>query len=350
MHPLFTPEVPRPKSVRNETNRPTLLDVARLAGVSAMTVSGVFRDPSDGYPVKAETRARVEAAAAKIGYRPNSVARAMRSRQFRDIGLLVVKPPQYLKLIPPTMAGVFDELNEANFQLTLIGLPPAPHTERIPRSFTERAIDSLIVDYTIGLPNEIRQQISAASFRTVSLNYRQPFNSVYVDDFAAATEATQYLIERGYRRIAFFSYHGRYRDAHPSIDERRRAFYVVMNNAGLVAREISVPDRPEGHKVAEEILRETPRPDALLCYGDSDAIFVQRALYRLNLKVPTDIALFTFKGDAYGFSPVPLTMMSIPWYDMGRAAARMAIELTNSADTPKPSVVHRAVLEMGESC
>jgi DNA-binding LacI/PurR family transcriptional regulator len=343
--------MPRAQADRSFPHRPTLKEVARLAGVSAMTVSGVLRDPADGYPVTPETRARVEAAAAKLGYRPNRVARAMRNRHFHDIGLLVVKPPQYLPMMPPAMAGVFDELNAAHYQLTLIGLPPGTSADRLPKSFAERSIDALIVDYSMGVPREIRQLVTSTAFPHVALNHRDEVNAVFIDDYTAAVEATRSLVERQRKRIAFFSFETRLRDQHYSFDERRRGFFTAMSEAGLPAREISVPERPGGHKVAIEMLRGTPRPDALVCYSDADAVFVQRALLRLQLRVPDDVALVSFQGDAYGYSPVELTMMRIPWYQIGGAAAAMALEAAKAGSNAEiPSREFKAVLSLGRSC
>lgn len=327
-----------------------MVDVARLAGVSAMTVSGVFRDPSDGYPVNPETRARVQAAAAQLGYRPNSVARAMRNRSFHDIGLLVVKPPRYLRTTPYSMAGVFDVLNEKNYQLTLIGLPPDISPERVPKSLGERCIDSLIVDHTMGVSREISSVVTAAAFPAVSLNHNGPVNSVHVDDNESCGELTRHLISRGYKRIAFFSYSANHRDAHYSFEERRKAYFIAMAEAGLAAREISVPERPQGHLAAAEIFRQKPFPDAVVAYSDFDAVFLQRPLTALGLKVPDDVAIATFQTDAFGYSTVDLTLMRIPWYEMGRAAADMAIEAAAAGMRVElPSRAFKAEIYVGAS-
>jgi LacI family transcriptional regulator len=275
----------------------------------------------------------------------------MRSRHFHDIGLLVVKPPEYLKPMPGAMAGIFDELNAASYQLTLIGLPSATAVERLPRSFAERCIDSLIVDHSMGVPREIRQIVSSAAFPSVALNHRDAANAVYVDDFAAAREATRVLIEHGRRKIAFFSFETRLRDQHYSFDERRRAYFTTMSEAGLAARELSVPERPDGHAVVSEVMGSSSRPDALLCYSDADAVFVQRSLVQLGLRIPKDVAIVTFQGDAYGYSTVELTMMRIPWYLMGRAAAQLALEAAKiGARTELPAREFKATLTLGLSC
>lgn len=315
-----------------------------------MTVSGVFRDPADGYSVSAATRARVEAAAASLGYRPSSVARAMRSRYFHNIGLFALKGPKWIQLFPSSFAGIFDVLTEKSYHLTLTSLPPDtdPSLGRLPKAFAEECIDALIVDTTLGVPRETRRLVAAAAFPTVYLNHRDKVNAVYIEDENAATEATRYLLKKGYKRIGFFSFNSRLRDEHYSFEERRRAYFNAMSAAGLPAFEHSPPDH--GFDAAAEMLTGKPKPEAYVCYSDNDAIYLQRATTALGMRIPDDLAIVTFQGHAYGFSPVPLTMMLNPWYDMGRAAAEMAIKAGQIGKRAEiPAQAFAATLQVGKS-
>ncbi len=92
-----------------------------------------------------------------------------------------------------------------------------------------------------------------------------------------------------------------------------------------------------GHSLAEAALRAAPLPDVLFCYSDYDAVFVQQVLNRMGLRVPEDIGIITFEGDCLPYSLVELTYVSIPWYGMGEAAARMALSLgAEEADRSAP--------------
>jgi len=341
------------KSASKKSDRPVrMVDVARLAGVSLMTVSGAFREAGDDYSVAPKTRERVLAAAAKLGYRPNSMARAIRRQQFRNIGFLVVKTPHYLWLLPSSLAGVFDGLNDGGFHLSFIGLPPnfdaASHV--LPKSFQEESIDALIVDNTLGISNETKEILSTSRFPVVHLNHRAKHNAVWIDDEQAMTQAVQHVVAKGYRKPAFFAFQQRMSDQHYSYDTRRMTCARCLTEAGLPARELIVSDRPAGYAEAEAALRRRDRPDVLICYSDLDALFVQRVTTLLGLKIPDDLGLITFRGDAVALSPVPLTHMMIPWYEMGAEAARMALQLgAREARKILPAVRFEASLVEGDS-
>jgi LacI family transcriptional regulator len=340
------------KALASGTKNPRMIDVAALAGVSTMTVSGVFRGAGDGYSVAPATRERVLAAARQLNYRPNGMARAMRRQRFGNVGLLVSKPPRYLWLMPASLAGVFDGLNERGYHLTFIGLPPTfdPTKDTLPKSFQEETIDALIVDGTLGVSADIQPLLDKAFFPIVRLNHKAESNSVWLDDEQGAREAALHVLAKGYRRPAFFSFSQRMSEHHYSFGDRKAAFFRVMSEAGVAAREIKVPDRPEGHAAAQAALAGPDRPDVLFCYGDHDAVFVQRALGRLGLRVPQDIGIITFKGDVFGFSTVELTMMDIPWYEMGRSVVDMALSRIDDPSLQNiPSICYQATLSRGGS-
>ena len=306
-------------------------DVAKLAGVSVMTVSGVFRDPGDTYPVAPETRVRVLEAAHRLGYRPNGMARAMRSQRMGNIGYVMVKETRYLIVIPEMLAGVFNGLNNHDQHFTFIGVPPDQGNQApmLPRAVREHSVDALIVDATVGVGPAVRKRLEESRVPIANLNDKQVSNSVWVDDAAAARIGTQYILSKGYRRVAFLSFSLGLHNGHYSYEARRSAYFAVMSEAGLPAREIIIADRPLGFDQLEAVLLSKDRPEALVCYSDADAMLAQRVTTRLGLKVPGDLALLGFNGrrGSADLSPVALTTLAIPWYEMGLEAAEMAFQL-----------------------
>jgi DNA-binding LacI/PurR family transcriptional regulator len=335
----------------NRSRSVGLVEVARLAGVSPSTVSGVFRDASETYSVSPATRAKVMEAATRLGYRPNSLARAMRRRRFQQIGFLVRQPERTIRLVPETMAGVFDAATAAGYHLMFIAMDPRFTREGhvLPQSFQEECIDCLVADGTLTSVRDVAQMLKGARFPVVHMNMNHAFNSVHVDDTAAAREATAYLLAKGHRRVVFFNYQRASHDSHYSFQARRSAYFEVMAEAGLAAREISLPVDADWMQATEAQLQGDRRADALLCYNDEDAIMVQRVTARLGLRVPADIEIVGFNGAlATGFSPNPITTMQIPWYDMGRAAAEMALALSlDTTVTELPSRMFKAKLVEG---
>lgn len=325
-----------------------LVEVARLAGVSPSTVSGVFRDTGSTYSVSPATRARVMQAANDLGYRPNSLARAMRRRRFQQVGFLVQQPHRTFYVMPESLSGVFDAVTAANHHLVFIGMPPefTPESHVLPQSFQDECIDCLVSDNTLGFTRDIARFLLGSRFPVVHLNSHQPANAVYVDDAAAAREATEFMLHQGRRRIAFFNYRRPFSDTHYSFKIRRETYFQVMAEAGLPAREIAVPFTESWAADTEPFLIGKNRPDALVCYQDTDAVSVQSVTAKLGLKVPVDIALIGFNGaTAAAFSPQPLPTMQIPWYELGRTATEMALKLADDKTiTELPSRVFRAKL------
>lgn len=328
-----------------------LVEVARLAGVSASTVSGVFRDTGEVYSVSPATRAKVMEAATRLGYRPNSLARAMRRRRFQQVGFLVQQPTRSFNVMPESLSGVFDATTAAGLHLVFIGMHPdfAGESRSLPPSFQEECIDCLVVDGTLGFTPEFARVLHGARFPVVFLNLDRSVNAVVVDDAAAGREAAEHLLRKGRRRVAFFSHERPYRDTHSSFRARREAYHRVMAEAGLPAREISLTPDAAGEADGASILSRADRPDALVCYNDADAVMVQRLTSRLGLRVPDDLDLIGFNGaTAAVFSPHPLTTMQIPWYDLGRSAAEMALKLSfDRTVTELPAQVFRAKLVEG---
>lgn len=309
-----------------------LVDVARLAGVSPSTVSGIFRHPTEGYSATPETRAKVLEAAQRLGYRPNGLARAMRRQRFQQVGFLVLKHQLAFNVMPESLVGVFDATTAANNHLVLIGIDAGfnASTDVLPQSFQEECIDCLVVDGTLGFTTELARVLQGSRFSAVYLNLAMPFNAVYVNDPAAARAATLHLLKKGHEKTAFFSLERPLRNAHYSFEARRSAYFKTMSEAGLAAREVSLPVEKGGDEAMAEFLRSKDRPRALVCYHDLDAVAVQRVALQLGLRFPSDLDLVSFNGArAASLAPVPLTTMKIPWYEMGKASVRMALDLVN---------------------
>lgn len=333
---------------RQQKRSVSLVDVAKLAGVSPSTVSGVFRSPSSGYVVAAATRQKVLEAAAQIGYRPNSLARAMRRQRFQQIGFLVQKPHRSLNVLPESLSGVFDALDEANHHLMFIGLSPnyTAATHALPASFQAECIDALVVDSTPSHPPEMAQALRGSRFPVVYLNCALPTQAVYVDDQKAAQDATLYLINKGRKRIVFFSFLYPWAQRHSSFDVRRQAYFQTMAAAGLKAAEYCPSFDADWIASLEPHFRGRHRPDGIVCYHDMDAVVLQRLTSRLGLRIPDDVAVIGFNGaTAATLSPAPIATMQIPWYDMGFAAAKMALQLSEQPDLRDlPSTVFQARL------
>ncbi len=344
---LFTEDI-----MSNRSKFVGLVEVARLAGVSPSTVSGVFRDTGEAYSVSPTTRARVLDAAARLDYRPNSLARAMRRRRFQQVGFLVRQPERTFSVIKESLSGVFDATMEANYHLLFIGVRPdfMRGSHALPQSFQEECIDCLVADSTFGFTPEMSQVLYGSRFPVVHINAQQATNAVYVDDASGAREATEYMIRKGHKRVVFFSYQRPFVDIHYSYDVRRGAYLETMSESGLTAREVCIPMGEHWARDTEAVFTGANRPDAIICYSDHDAVSVQRILMRLGTTALGDLDIIGFNGSTEAkLSPYPLTTMAIPWYELGHTAVEMALKLSlDKSTTELPSQVFRARLVEGE--
>lgn len=297
----------------------TIADVARAAGVSVATVSRVM----NGSGVVAEPTVQVvQAAIERLNYVPNQQARNLRRHESRNI--LVLLP----NITNPYYASVFSGLNqkaqELGYNLFLC------NTEgRSPEELLKEAIDAQRADGAILLQigyNEDWLQKYAKQLPIVQCcEYTGHGNiaRVTVDNYRAALEATQYLIQLGHRKIGTIS------AANNSIStlQRMKGFRDALAKA-----ELSLPEnhiRYTSHdysyssslSAARSILARKDRPTALFCIGDSIALAAVVAAQELGLQVPEDVSVVGFDDVIYTkmFHPY-LTTVVQPCSELGDRA------------------------------
>lgn len=341
--------------------RPTIVDIAKEAGLSAASVSQALR-PRHGSNIKLpeETVARVKAVARKLNYRPHAGARSIRSKTFQNIGFFVAKRGLMTRSPDGYLAGAHDAAEENGFRLINIQLAQQAGAivQSLPTALEERNLDCLIISSYHRMTREIHDRLEEENLPVIYLNDKHPSNSIHVDDVAGAADMTRYLIERGYRRIAFVLR----KDADPlplqsmhhSAADRIEGYQGAMAEAGLApaletlfATEVA----GEGLEVPEDWQAWIDKYDALFAYDDDLANQLGRLFYQNRLHVPNDIALAGYNGDYAAASAwQSLTSMHVPAYEMGRAAFELAHQLIfNKNQRPSPSLVFKAELSIGDS-
>lgn len=279
-----------PRTVMPRTSRVTIKQVADAAGYSVATVS---RALSGARPVTPEAAVRVAETAARLGYRPNSVARALRTQSTGTIGLVV--PDITNPFFPGLVQAVQQHLHEAGLALVLTdsGGDPALEAELI-GTLSARQIDGLFV-----IPCDLdasRDAVEAAARRVpvVQLDrYTAPdLAFVGVDQDDAMRQVIAHLIERGRTRFAFIS-------SRPSISTAHDRTQAFLRYAGAVdprAAERILPGAftmQWGRQAAHRLLGDGDRPDAVVCANDLTAAGCLDAMGELGLGV-RDVAVTGF--------------------------------------------------------
>ncbi|WP_237321944.1 LacI family DNA-binding transcriptional regulator [Streptomyces sp. JJ36] len=317
----------------------TIVDVARLAGVSTSTVSHVLNETR---PVREATRARVEEAIRETGYRRDSVARAMRRSQTDSVGLVVsdVAQPAFAEMI----RGVEHEAATAGNILLLANSGEDPARElRALEALTERRVDGLIIA-PVGRSHRAEMEEIQRQGTPIVLMDRLggiSADQVGVENAGPMRTLVRHMTEHGHRRIALAA-----GDVTVStVEERRRGYRDALADAEidadpalvLTGSGLAADTREDMRKLFER----PDRPTAVVAVSSEAAAGVLQAAADLDLRPPRDFAFATFDGFPYAdllFRP-RITTVTQPAYEIGSTA--MQLLLNRLTGTPRAS--HRSV-------
>ena len=331
-------------------HRVALKQVAEAVGISVSTVSHILGSRVDLY--RPETRERVIRKAAELGYRPNASARAVRSGQFGAVSLLLSSNPAHSELFDPLTVGIHNTLAQQGMHLTLDMLSDSELTAPafVPRFLRMRMVDGLLIAYYHGIPERFKELLRRSQVPFVWVNSRHAADCVYPDDRAAGRQATEHLLERGFRRIAYIDY------TLPILSDgmlaREAGYAEAMRAAGLTPRTISPAAKtPRTARVAfsRAWLEAPDRPEAVVCLALTTALPVLHAAAMLGLRVPRDLALVTFAVQPLTLTGIHLTSLQVPFYEIGRrAVAMLTRKLEQPGQEQSPEVVPFS-LDAGET-
>ncbi|MCA0296377.1 MAG: LacI family DNA-binding transcriptional regulator [Actinobacteria bacterium] len=325
---------------------PTLTDVARIAGVSTMTVSRVI----NGHPkVAAETRDRVHAAMAALDYRPNMLARGLASGRSYNIGVLTVDTTLYGPRA--ALRGIELAARDRGYTVTIAHLDDPNQTAVAQGAalLRTRARDGVILLQPMIAEVEADAAPTPADLPPlVAIHAGTPGNypAVSVDQRAGARLATEHLLALGHRTVHHISgpqvwYEGL---------ERVVGWTEALRAAGVEVPPVAHGDwsAASGYRAARDLLPQ-PGVTAIFVGNDAMALGVLHALHELGLRCPEDVSLVGFDDypEAEFFSP-GLTTIRQDFDEIGRLSVGLLLDLveTGAASTQhlvlEPELVVRA--------
>ncbi len=306
--------------------RPRMVDVGRLAHVSAQTVSRYFS--GHGY-VSADARVRIEEAVATLGYRPNPAARQLRTNRSDAIGIIAMGPSNFG--IWTILNGMTAQARREGYTLVIGQLEivePSPSSPREIRASLEQLLAAGVDGLVFATPYQGGEHlIGDAGERTplvvVSERPGSPDNSARADSYHAGLLAMRHLIGLGHRRILHVG--GDPTTAESA--ERERSYRDALAEAGLTALEVEGRDwTPEwGYEIGARV--DADSFTAVFAANDLIASGFMSALRERGRVAPDDYSIVGIDDmpEMRFFAP-PLTSVSLDFAEVGRVAIGMLVE------------------------
>jgi DNA-binding LacI/PurR family transcriptional regulator len=324
-------------------------DVANRAGVSSASVSRVL---SNKPHISEEMRRRVLAAVQELGYKPSRVARSLRAKRARILGLIIsdIQNPFFTSIVRAVedvayeqQYAVFlcnsdEDLDKENLYIELmraervagVVLSPTRERDHPSRKLIEADIPVVAIDRCL-LDLEV--------------------DTVMVDNVGAAFELVSHLISDGYRRVAAVLGDPIATTGH----QRREGYERALKAHGLEVLphliRVGSPKEATGYQLTRELLGLNDRPEALFTGNNLLTVGALRAIREQGLSIPDDIALVAFDElDWMSLFDPGLTVVAQPTYQVGRTAAELILERIEDHTRPPQQVVFKPELIVRQSC
>jgi LacI family transcriptional regulator len=269
----------------------TMVDVARLAGVSTTTVSHVVNGTRSVSP---RTAARVLAAVERTGYSQNTIARALARSRTQSVGLALsgISNPYFIDLV----AAIEGEAGRADHVLLLGDTHEDPDQElQVVQALVQRRVDGLLLAPTAGASERVLRYLAAQSLPVVLVDrfVSAGLDAVGTDNEVPTGQLVDHLAELGHRRIAMIA-------GFPGLStttERIRGYRMALLRNGLAEDDALIAQtgwRDAARSATSRLLDLSDPPTALVCGANHTTIDVLHVLSERKLRVPDDIALVGF--------------------------------------------------------
>lgn len=314
----------------------TIQDVARIAGVSASTVSRAFNHST---LVNDETRDRIQVAARQLNYVPNASARSLSVGSTHVIGVLL--PLAHGEFFSVLIRGVDEAVVEAKRELLIAGT----HNDLASAESAFRRMKGWVDGFVVVTHNLNHDMLLAAApdgTPTVFLhspNSLPRYSSLQTDNLGSAYMAVRHLIDEGHREIAMV----KGPEANGEANDRFLGYEKALREAGLPIDPAFIFEgdftREGGIEAARSLLSRNHRPSALFAANDDTAIGVMFKLADHGCRIPDDLALIGFDDIPSARYQIPsLSTIHVPIIEMGKKAVETLVRAIDAPDSYEPEV------------
>ncbi|MGH9653945.1 MAG: LacI family DNA-binding transcriptional regulator [Bryobacteraceae bacterium] len=304
----------------------TIKEVAELAGVSLGTASNVIRGDRRVGKARAE---RVLAAVKQLDYHPNEVARSLKAKQTRMLGLLV--PDITNPFFSDVIRGADDAGLERGYLLFTANSDEQVEREKLfVAALRSRRVDGILLAATASKSEAHLESVAAAGFPIVCLDRMAPglaVDGVLADNVRGAQECVRHLVRAGHRKIAIVTGALELQIA----DERLTGYRAALEEAGIpVSGDLIMEGsfREEaGYRLGKDLLLRRDRPSAIFTSNGVMMLGLLLALDEMGVRCPEDIALATFDDLPFAHSFHPhLTAVAQPGKSIGYQGASLLLD------------------------
>jgi LacI family transcriptional regulator len=312
-------------------NKPaTIKDIAKQLNISISTVSRAMRNAPD---VNADTRKAVMALSEELSYQPNKLALSLKQKQTHNIGVIV---PNLDYVLATMVKGIDEVALEAGYTVMV-----CQSNESFGREIvnTRRLLDSLVDGFIISVSSETKvfdhfkkikeKQMPMVVFDRVTPDLIAP--SVRIDNTDGGFQATEHLIEQGYKRIAILA-----GPKNLGISNSRLEGYINALKKYKIKPEQELIihcdfNQDYAYVATQELLAMKKRPDAIFTISDRMAIGAMLAIKEKGLTMPHDIGLVGFNNEPVTRLVTPaISSVDQPAFELGKIAAKLFIETVHN--------------------
>lgn len=323
----------------------TLVEVAREAGVSVATVSRILNgENKELWPGPAARAERIRQIAAKLGYRPDWRARALRGGQTHSIGVVYSEVnPMMDTTSYGRMFRTFGEVLEpAGYHLMFMHV--ARQAGPQPASILQ-AVDAAVYYHKITDGALDASELVRGPSIQINCEPRLAHPSIHPDDMGGATALAQHLLSLGHKRVVFTAICRPGSDYdHYSMDIRRQAILQVMTEAGLghgLTQWTADYGVPFAEMVAKfKAMPRSERPTAMVISYSIAALNFLNEFVRQGVRIPEDLSIVTFDdNELIERAIVPMTAVAVPMEEMGRTAGGLILGLLQNPNKKVGNIV-----------
>jgi len=347
--------------VKRSSSKPdavTMKDVANLSGFSPATVSIVLNNAPLARYIAPNTKKKIEEAARKLGYRPNAMARFLRSKKTNSIGVM------FFDITDPFCMPILRGIENSLFQGSYVPIFADAHNqrnrfERYLEMLLDRHVEALVVVANwLFVDIHLLADFSKRNIPAATIGWELPgdtVSSVIVDNEAGGRLSLEHLHKLGHRKIAFIRGPKTLIDSGP----RWKGIQKYAHSVGFEIDQSLAPHLPEefdpnsgfegGMRLTEDLLQRRRKFTALLAFDDLTALGAIRALTKAGIKVPEQCSVI-------GFDDVPMSALSAPSLTtvrqplevMGNLAVNIIMEGINAAKEKRDWTIthHRVAPEL----